>query len=268
MKTKKYFLILIACVLLFSCTKNEGASHNNIMDIINTEIELLEAHALPAAAIKNIGFSLAVNAGLYVLERNTTDTGDENTRVVWGESMALGESILTGNTRRLYWAGQPNPRHLDFVEVRRSNGSEGWSLPYQIAEGGRLAVVIDERSFLYSLPTLVDVSRFIIGRRSIVVYYPDTEQDGFVEIRGWNLERLEYVPQANRFVRLSSLSRNDSDIQSAILLQTALSIEAANQAERKSALLESALMYYPDSVFFQEIFEILYPPSVMIIEND
>jgi len=268
MKAKKFLLILIACVLLFSCTRNASAPQTeNIIDITDTETESYETRPSISAAIINPGFSLAINAGLYILERNTTDTGDEDTRVVWGESMALGESILTGSARRLYWAGQPNPRHLDFIEVRRSNGSVGWSLPYQIAEGGRLAVVTEDRSFLYTLPTLVDVSRFIIGRRSVVVFYPETEHDGFVEIKGWNIERQEYVPQANRYVRLSSLSRNDSDIQSAILLQTALSIEAANQAERRSALLESALMYYPDSVFFYEIHDILYPSGVMTIEN-
>ncbi|MCL2266556.1 MAG: hypothetical protein FWC17_02170 [Treponema sp.] len=255
-------------VLFLSCTKDDGKRIEALSEgYTEAELNAMEA-ALTAASLSH-GFALIINTGLYVLERGTEDTGGEDTRVVWGEYMSLGESITLGQPRRLYWTGA-NPRHLDFIEVRRSSGSAGWALASQVAVGGRLAVVTEDRAFLYSQPRIVDVSRYILSRKTIVVYFPETESDGFVEIRGYDIDRQEYVQQANRYIRLAALSRNEADIQSAILLHTAMSVTAANQAERRGALLDSALLYYPDSVFYDEILEIVHPniSGVFNMEED
>ena len=257
MKKKIIILMLLAgIVLFFSCSRNEGAQ--------NAEAHTpIEQEYIPAAAgttIENLGFALAVNTGLYVLERGTYDTGDDTTRVVWGESVALGESIFLGRPRRLFWAGQTNPRHLDFIEIRRANGTEGWALVSQVVEGGRLAVVVDERVSLHMQPRAVEVSNLILSRRSVVVFFPETEEGGFVQVRGWDFGRQQFVQANNCYVRLASLSRRDADIQSVILLHTAEAITAANQAERRRALLQGALDY-SDSVFYHEILQIAYPGS-------
>jgi hypothetical protein len=258
MKKKIIFIMLaVSVVLYFSCKRNEETAPRIEASTGN------EPTPVVVSSIINPGFALVVNTGLYILDGD--DTGDETTGVRWGAAMSLGEPLLIGEPRQLTFTGNGNV--LNFIEVRRDNRTEGWALASQVAAGGRLAVVIEERTFLHAQPRTVEISSFILSRRSVVIYYPETESNGFVEVRGWDVGRQAFVQQNNNFVRLSSLSRRDSDIQSAILLHTALSITAANQADRREALLEAALLYQ-DSVFHAEIFEILHPNTVGVILNE
>jgi hypothetical protein len=90
-----------------------------------------------------------------------------------------------------------------------------------------------------------------------VVYFPESAGDNFVEIKAY-----DPVAQANRqnFVRASSLSTKNEDIQSSILLQTAepLKNEGADKI-RREALLESAILDYPDSFLYAEILKLVNP---------
>jgi hypothetical protein len=247
MKKQFNFLVFIAvAALLFSCNKSgEKAS---------THIRITE-ESNPAAAESSIskpGFALRVNTGLYVIDGE--DVGDEKTKTKWAASLSLGENVLTGKTRQMTF----NNRVYDFIEVRRDTKSEGYALDYQIAVGGRLAVVIDEKANLYTTPKIVDVTNTIIPRKTVVVIYPETESGGFIEVQGIDGDKNYVIPD-NRYMRSSTLSRYDPDIQVSILLQTALSMTNANQTVAREALLNSAVEVYPDSAFHMEVLNILRP---------
>jgi hypothetical protein len=95
----------------------------------------------------------------------------------------------------------------------------------------------------------------------VLVYFSETESGGFVEVKGVDCETGNAIPDG-RYMRLNTLSRNDSNIQSSILLQTAQTMTNANQTVAREALLRSALEDYPNSVFYDEIFSIAYPDTV------
>ena len=251
--------IILSVTLLFSCQKKEEPQIAHDNDYIENIYE-------PATTVSNIrkaGFVLPVTSSLYVIDGE--DDGTEATKARWGANMTLGENILIGEPRRLTWT---DGRILNFIEIRRETGAEGFALTSQVVEGGRLAVVIDERASLYTSPRTVDVSSTIMSRMSVVVYYPESESNGYVEIRGWDHIRERYVDPSTSFVRLNTLSTGNSDIQSCILLHTALSLTAANQAVRRETLLESAILDYPDSVFNFEIYLIAYPPNPVNQNNE
>jgi len=249
MKLKFLPLLLVLGVLILSCQKKEAAQINSE----NTEVS--ESNA--AASVFTQGYALRVNTGFYTTFGE--DTGDETTRTKWAASLALGEKISVGEIRRLTFDN--NSVVQDWVAVWLDNGTKGWATTAQVAKDCRLAVVKDEKANLYSKPRTIDVSSVVLSRGSVVAYFPETESDGFVEVRGWDIVREQYVAANNAYVRLSALSRNSADIDSVILYQTALSVTAANQSERRDVLLKSAVELYPDSIFFQEIYKAAYPNS-------
>lgn len=205
--------------------------------------------------IVNPGFALLVNTGFYSEIEN--DTGEVTDTTKWLASMTLGENVFTGETRQKTYAN--DNKVYSFIEVRRENGTVGNALAFQIAVGGRLAVVLDEKAFLYRTARSVDVTGTILSRKTVVVYYPETESGGFVQVKGYDRDRQVYIQDNLSFVRKASLSTSDADVQSAILMHTALSLKD-NESVRKAALLESALLEYPGSVFFDEIDKLLNPP--------
>ena len=251
------FTLIIGVVLFNSCQKNEKPQ---------TEQDKTGRHeAVAVSRVSNTGFVLST--GVWIYTADGADDGTEATKVKGIKEMSLGESILVGDPRQLTWAG--NGKLMDFIEIRRDNGEEGFALAYQINKGGRLAVVTDEKANLYKTSKVIDVTSTILSRKSVVVYLPETETAGFVEVRGWDIDRKQFVnPNFAGFVRSSTLSRKDPDIQSAILLITALSITDDKQKERRDTLLKSALEFYSDSIFYDEIFEIMYPNSTSgVISN-
>jgi hypothetical protein len=236
-------------VFAFSCQRNEGTQTSRIEAPAVIESAVVSATTTP-------GHALRVNAGFYSLSGE--DTGDETARTRWTAGRSLGERLLTGETRQMTF--DSDGRVYDFIAIRRENGNEGYALAAQVAAGGSLAVVIDERANLFRTPRTVDVSGIILSRRTVVVYFPESESDGFVEVRGFDPERQQNIATNNNFVRLSSLSLRNSDIQSSILLQTALSLRE-NESVRRDALLEAAFLDFPDSVFNMEIFDIMHPST-------
>jgi uncharacterized protein YgiM (DUF1202 family) len=220
----------------------------------------------PAAPAKpgEYGYILRVNSGFYVIDN---DTGSETDKSRWAASLSLGERVITGENRR---ATYTNGTAYDYVGIRRDNGSEGFALPSQTAVGGSLAVVVDEKANLFKSPKAIDVTGTILSRKTVVVYYPETESGGFVQIRAYDPINQIYIRQdSNSFIRATSLSRKDSDIQSSILLQTAQPLgNTGGEKIRKDALLESALLDYPDSVFSAEIMALVNPNTVSVVQTE
>ena len=257
MKIKIILPLLFSVILLLGCQKKEASAPLN-EGILDGEYEVLPT-ASASASITEQGFALAVNAGFYILSGD--DTGDEKTKTKWAASISLGEKVLLGNTRQMIL--ESDNRVYEFIEVRRlSNNTEGYVLSWQVAKDGQLAVVIGDNTNLYRTARIIDVSGVILTRRSVVVYYPQTETEGFVQVKGYDIGRKQYIAENNSFIRYDTLSRRESDIQSAILLQTALALTAERQASQREALLKSALEYFPDSIFYSEIFEVAFPDSI------
>jgi hypothetical protein len=252
---KKQIILLAlttAIMLFFSCNKTGGtASAKN-------------EESKPAAAESGKGkqgFVLRVNSGLYKIDGE--DNGEATTKTRWDSSMILGESVITGKTRRMTFSN----REYDFIEVRRENKNEGYAINSQIAIGGRFAVVVEEKANLFSAPKTVNVTNTIISRKTVLVYFPETESGGFVEVKGIDCVSNAVIPDG-RYMRLSSLSRTETDIQSSILLQTAQAMTKDYEAVAKEALLKSALQDYSDSVFYPEIRAAAIPNEILLEPDD
>ncbi|WP_461255273.1 hypothetical protein [Treponema sp. R80B11-R83G3] len=251
---KKQIVLLaltVAIMLTFSCKKTEGSTAHQTENIEETK----SVTTTTEVNTKKQGFVLRVNTGLYAIDGE--DKEDASTKTKWIASLSLGDSITTGKTRRMTY----NNKEYDFIEVRRDAKTEGFSLVSQIAVGGVLAVVTDEKANLYKSPKTVDVTNTIVSQKTVLVYFPETEAGGFVEVKGIDCENSNAIPEG-RYMRLNTLSRNDSNIQSSILLQTAQTMTNANQTIAREALLKSALQDYPDSVFFDEINNIANPSTM------
>lgn len=241
-------IFMVITLLFISCGKKDGAK--SAEDAPVAEIGVSPA---PAGTDKT-GYSLRVNAAIYSLE---ADTGSESDKTKWLDSLNLGEKVTIGNERRVTFHG--DGKVYSFTEVRRANGKEGLAWSNQVAAGGNLAVIIDEKANLFKTASSIDVTGQIISRKTIVVMFPETENGGFVEIRGYDPEA-----QANRqnFIRLSSVSTKDADIQSSIMLQTAAPLKNEGaEKNRKDSLLETAIKEYPSSVFYQEIAAMVNPSA-------
>jgi len=228
-------ILALIALLLFSCQKNEKAKPSTEND-----------EPIVMRSAENYGYVLRVNASFYTLEN---DTGNETDKTKWADSMALGEKVVIGNPRRATFAG--DGKVYDFIEVRRDTGGDGLAFASQIAESGSLAVVTDEKAILYKSAKTIDATSTILPRKTVAVYFPETQSGGFVEIKAYDPEAQAY---RQNFIRDSAISRNEADIQSSILLQTALPLKNEGAEKiRRDALLESALMDYPNSAFREDI---------------
>jgi len=197
-------------------------------------------------SVETYGYVLRVNAAFYTIEN---DTGSETDKTKWAASMALGEKVVVGETRRATFAG--DGKVYNFIEIRRDTGGNGLAFTSQIADSGSLAVVTDEKAILYKSPKTIDATSIILPRKTVGVCFPDTQSGGFVEIKAYDPE-AQVTRQS--FIRTSAISRDEGDIQSSILLQTALPLknEGAEKV-RRDALLESAMLDYPASAFREDI---------------
>jgi hypothetical protein len=255
MKQKILIAVTAIIVLLsLSCRKNENSA-------TGTGFTESDTSGTAAAISGNAGYALRLNTSFYTLE---TDTGEESDKTKWAGSMTLGEQMIIGKARRLTFGG--DGKVYDFVEVLREDGKEGYAFSTQVAANSSLAVVVDEKANLYKTAKTSDVTGDIISRKTVVAILHGSENGGFVEIKG-------YDPVAERsrqnFIRLNSLSRKDDDVQSSILLQIAqpLKDEGADKV-RKDALLDAALMDYPDSVFYADIQALTSPHTAVTISTE
>jgi hypothetical protein len=190
------------------------------------------------------------------------DTGQETDKVKWAASMTLGERVSTIGERRATYDG----RAYDFVEIRRDDGKEGLAFATQIAVGATLAVVVDDKANLFTSAKTSAVTGLLIPQKTIVAILPGTESDGYVEIKAF--DSVNGVNRQN-FIRLNTLSRKNSDIQSSILLQIAQPLKnEGSDLIRKEALLKAAMEDYPDSVFSAEIVALVNPNTSVSIKTE
>jgi hypothetical protein len=242
----------IIALLFFSCEKKDAPPTTGAV-VERDAVDAVVAYA------GNTGYVLRPGASLMVLN---ADTGAETDTVKWAVTMNLGDKITVGETRRATWNGEV----YDFFEIRTDSGREGLAFARQVAAGGNLAVVIDDRANLYRTAKSTDVTGDLISRKTVLVYFPETESGGYVEIKAYD-PVVEFYRQS--FMRLSSLSRKESDIQSSIHLQLAEPLkDDGNDKNRKEALLGSALSDYPDSVFYAEIYALRYPNATAAIRTE
>ncbi|MCL2880857.1 MAG: SH3 domain-containing protein [Treponema sp.] len=248
---KNAFAITFLALLIFAfaaCEKKES----NTQTVKSTDIP--ESSSSEPASAGTPGYVLRVNASMYSLEN---DTGSEADRTKWEASMSLGEKVVVMEKRRATFSG--DGKVYDFIAIRRDNGKEGFAWDSQIAAGSSLAVVTDDKANLFRSPKTIDVTGQILSRKTIVVINSDSESDGFAEIKAY-----DPVAQAYRqnFIRLSSISKKDSDIQSSILLQTAEPLKnEGSEKVRRDALLEAASLDYPDSAFSADINKLINPDT-------
>ena len=249
MKVKTIFgMLMVSLALFISCQGNEGSSQ-------------ALAESEPEADVLAAGHALRVNTPLMRIYGE--DTGDQRTRVRWADQMDMGERVLTGETRTMtnYLTGTA----YYFIAVRRDTGAEGWARAAEIVPGGSLAVVVAENANLYRGPRAIQVTGSVLSRGALVVYCPETESetDAFLRIKGFD-PGDELPILADKYVRRESLSMNHCDIQSSILLQTALALPVyrPQTAIRRDALLGSALRDHPDSVFIPDVLEIARPGTL------
>jgi len=257
-------LALASAALLLSCREDETPTEVDYLRLLEDAVMRMEA-ADPQAQ----GFSLLVNANFYLLHGE--DTGDEETWVRWATpQLSLGEPVLIAEAARemTFHGGPPDHgRRFSFVGIHRQTGPAGFAFPHQVA-AGRLAVVIEERATLFTGPNMVNMTATILSRGTVVVYDPDSAVGDFVQVRGFDYGRGSFVLASASYVRADTLSGIDTDVQSAILLRTALQAPAA-QAELRNFLLEAALIEHPYSVFHADIFEARHPTAgVEMIEED
>lgn len=253
------FVTLILCTaLFFSCQKKDKPS-------ASVEMVPFETGEQPVDASKagTDGYALLIRTGFYGYDGD--NTGDESDRIKWLAWMDLGERVITGETRRATFIG--DGRVYNFIEVRR-NGINGFALDYQVAVGGSLAVVVSDRAILYKSPKILDVTSTILSHKTVVVCYPETQEDGFIEIKGYDPVAQAFTNRYGNYIRTDTLSRKESDIQSSILLQTAQSLTQAADKIRREALLDSALVRYTDSVFYSEISALLNPNTAAEIKTE
>jgi hypothetical protein len=187
---------------------------------------------------------------LYIIE-DGKDTGAPTDVTKAAEPIPLGEelAIIAAEPRK---ATNPyDSRVYDYYRVRRDTGREGLVFANQLTLGSRLAVVAEERAYLYRSAKSVDASDYVLPRRTVLGVFPETEKDGFVRIEAFDPVKETY--RRNLFIKISALSFNEQDVQSSILLQTAEALDPEKEKNRREALLGSALYDYPDSIFAGDI---------------
>jgi hypothetical protein len=200
----------------------------------------------PEAA--GFGYPLRVGMWLYTIEN---DTGAETDLTKAVESVPLGEELrlVAAEPRK---ATNPHDSGVyNYFRVRRDTGKEGLVFANQLTVGGVLAVVSDEKANLYRSAKNVDATDYILSRKTVLGVFPETEKDGFIRIEAYDPVNQAY--RKNLFIKTSAISYREEDVQSSILLQTAEALDPEKEKNRRSALLDSALYDYPQSIFAGDI---------------
>jgi hypothetical protein len=232
------FLLIIGAILLPAACSKDPASRTAAGGTAG-------GSPAPEAAY---GYPLRVGMWLYTLPG---DTGAQTDLTKAAESIPLGEklSLIAATPRKA--TNVYDNKVYDYYQVRRDTGKEGLVFATQLTLGSELAVVTDERANLYRSAKNVDVTDYILPRKTIVGIFPETEKDGFVQIEAY--DPVNQVYRRNLFIKTSVLSYDEEDVQPSILLQTAEALDLEKEKNRRMALLDSALYDYPQSIFADDI---------------
>ncbi|MDR1177700.1 MAG: SH3 domain-containing protein [Spirochaetaceae bacterium] len=238
MKNQRVFLYAgFAAVVLLSCGKSDSPG---ISRTVSSE------PSAPAQTSLSQGMALRVNSSFCLAEKNDAE---EITSIRWNDTIVLGERVaVLGDSATYTYAG--DKAEYEFTPIMRDGGKTGFMFSSQLAPAGNLAVVIDERAVLYSGARNTDALSTILPLKTVLVTYPETERDGFVQFQAYDAERQRNY--RTNFIKTQSLTFSNDDVQSVILLHTAEVLGPA-EAIRKEALLEAAYNDYPGSAFAAEI---------------
>jgi uncharacterized protein YgiM (DUF1202 family) len=234
-------LLALAVLLAAGCAKKNQAEN-----AVAGEDEAAVETEVPAGA--GFGYPMRVGMWLYVIEN---DTGVETDVTKAVEPLPFGEKLqlVSLEPRR---AVNPHDNAIyDYYHVRRGTGREGFAFANQLTVNSVLAVVVDEKANLYRSPTNVDATDYILSRKTVLGVLPETEKDGFIRIEAYDPVRRTY--RKNLYIKISTISYRDEDVQSSILLQIAEAVDPEKEANRREALLDAAHRDYPGSVFADEI---------------
>jgi hypothetical protein len=194
------------------------------------------------------GYPLRTGMWLYTLPE---DTGAQTDLTKAAESVPLGEQLVLLSVEPRKATNAYDNKVYDYYRVRRDTGKEGLVFSTQLTLGSELAVVADERANLYRSAKNVDATDYILSRKTVAGVFPETEKDGFVQIEAY--DPVNQVYRRNLFIKTSALSYAGEDVQSSILLQTAEALDPEKEKNRRTALLDSALYDYPQSIFAGDI---------------
>jgi hypothetical protein len=247
---------IVFLAALVSCGQKEAP--RNVSEFPDPSLSPPEdARAVQGPAAQGYGYALRISTGLYAIKN---DTGAETDVAEWSAGIPMGESMeILNKSRKASWYN--DKKVYEFVQVRRDNGKEGLVFANQLSSGGRLAVVVDDRATIYRNPQNVAATGNILSVKTVLAFFPETEKDGFVEFKAYDAGNQTLFRDS--FIKTAVISTREADIQSSILLQTANAVDERDPKEliRKAALLDAALMDYPDSVFAAEIRELVSPGS-------
>jgi hypothetical protein len=197
------------------------------------------------------GYVLRVSTGFYTID---PDTRSDNDAAKYNATLTLGEkfAVISEPRKAVY-----QNREYEFIKIRRDTNAEGYVISSTVSNGGKLGVIIDDNARIYRSPKNVDVTNSMLSKKTVFVFFPETERDGFVEFKAYDPGKETTFTSS--YLKLPVISTRDSDIQSSVLLQVAKSLNAAKEQNRIQGLLESAIESYPDSIFIEEIQEMLNP---------
>jgi hypothetical protein len=249
------FLLLIGAVLLpIGCSKEKPAEPAAVT--VEAVVEEPENQAAGS------GYPLRVGMWLYTIDNDTGAEADITKAV---EAIPMGEELhlVTVETRRA--TNSFDKAVYDYFRVRRDTGKEGLVFANQLTVGSILAVVSDEKANLYRSAKNVDASDYILSRKTLMGIFPESEKDGFIKIEAYDPVNRAY--RRNLFIKTSAISVREDDVQSSILMQTAEALDPEKEKNRRSALLDSALYDYPQSIFFGDIQALKESDSPVLVQK-
>jgi uncharacterized protein YgiM (DUF1202 family) len=239
MKMKSGLFFLLAGLVAAGCAKQKAAEP--VEQVVAEEV-------VPETEAAIFGYPMRTGMWLYTIEN---DTGAQTDATKAAEPLLLGDKLQLVAAEPRKAVNPYDNNTYDYYHVRRDTGREGYVFANQLTVNTVLAVVIDEKANLYRSPKNIDVSDYILPRKILFGAFPETENSGFVRIEAYDPVNQTY--RRNLYIKTSAVSYRDEDVQSAILLQTAEALDPDKEANRREALLDSALYDFPGSAFALEI---------------
>jgi hypothetical protein len=161
------------------------------------------------------------------------------------ENLPIGEKLsLLGQTARAVQTG----KERDFLQVRRSSGSEGWVRAEYVVPKSILGVVTSDESVIYSAPDNTAAATSSLPQMTVLAINADTGGMTFIRVTAYDPEAKVLLKGV--YLRNEGVSSKPDDIQGAVLLQLAA---GSKNLRQKQAFLTSAIKDYPNSFFMPQL---------------